>query len=288
VVESIRPELDIKISTNKHGSDGIGNSEVAAFHRSILIGGIGTRGSHIITEAFEEFNHFRVMEELAALVKVHILARTGGGMALKEMPKPVDRCRFGDASVPILSAGEVIGNEDPTGFAIQTNIIFGALCIFGLRTGEREVNREALERLCGSASGVGPCWFFLLLCTNACGALIQDGFHVFKLGDALDMLVGIIEIIVARVSQSLVPQHALGSSPDGIDRGTSLNVLMKWQRVEHSRCRFKFMSELGKLRLLVDEDAEEGSLLTLSSELRVGGNSCTRRCTRSCGWRIQR
>ena len=37
MVESVRPELDGEIGTNKHSTDGIGNSKMTSFNRSILI-----------------------------------------------------------------------------------------------------------------------------------------------------------------------------------------------------------------------------------------------------------
>ena len=72
-----------------------------------------------------------------------------------------------------------------------------------------------MVRFRGSASRVGACGFLGLFGTDTSGALVQHGVHVLELGDALDMLVGIVQVVVTRVSESLMPEEAFRSSLDG-------------------------------------------------------------------------
>jgi len=55
---------------------------MAALHWSILIGGISTSGSDVVSESNEELAHFGIVIELAALVHENIFARASWSMFL--------------------------------------------------------------------------------------------------------------------------------------------------------------------------------------------------------------
>ena len=57
-----------------------------------------------------------------------------------------------------------------------------------------------------------------MLGTDARGAGVKHGVHMFEAGNADDMLVGMKEVVVAGVAKALVPEKALGGLREGKDR----------------------------------------------------------------------
>ena len=110
----------------------------------------------------------------------------------------------------------MVGDEDPTCFTIESNIITAPSgIILELHAREREVNREALEGVDSNAGGVGSSSFFGLLSLNAGGTCFKDRVHVLKLWNAINVLVGIVEVVVRWMVESLVPEHSFSSCFDG-------------------------------------------------------------------------
>ena len=124
-------------------------------------------------------------------------------------------------------ACEVISDKYPTGFAVEADIVFAALLVLGFGTREGEVNGEALVGLGSSASGVVTGSFLGLFGTNAGGTLVEDGVHVFELGNTFDMFVCVVQVVVAGVSKAMVPQEAFSGGANGIDRGILLDVFVE-------------------------------------------------------------
>ena len=58
--------------------------------------------------------------------------------------------------------GEVVRDENPTGFTVESNVVMFAIFILGCNTREGEVDRETLEGLLGSHDGMRARWFFTL------------------------------------------------------------------------------------------------------------------------------
>ena len=66
-----------------------------------------------------------------------------------------------------------------------------------------------------------------LLGANASWTDVKDTVHVRELGDSISMSMGIKQIVVAWVSETLVPEKSLSGSLDGRHRSISLDVLME-------------------------------------------------------------
>ena len=98
-MERLGPKLDREIGTQQKSSNGVSYHKVAAFNWSILIRGISTSGSDVVSKSGEELAHFRIVVELTALVHEDIFARTSRSVFLEEVSEPVDRRGFGDPCV---------------------------------------------------------------------------------------------------------------------------------------------------------------------------------------------
>ena len=127
----------------------------------------------------------------------------------------------------MLHVGEVISDKCPTCLAVEADVVFAALLVLGFRTREGEVDGEALAGLGSSASGVVTGSFLGLFGTNAGGTLVEDGVHVFELGDAFDMFVGVVQIVVAGMAKAVVPKEAFSGGANGIDRGVLLDAFVE-------------------------------------------------------------
>ena len=118
MVECIGPESRRGTSSVKHGSDSVGNSKMSAFHRTVLVGSIGSGGANFIMKFFEECTNVRVVVEFATLVKIDVFVGHARGVVCEKMTKPVQWCCFGDTCVTMKSTGKVIGDEDPRSLAM--------------------------------------------------------------------------------------------------------------------------------------------------------------------------
>ena len=69
--------------------------------------------------------------------------------------------------------------------------------------------------------------FLGLFGMNAGRTLVEDGVHVFELGDTFDMFVDVVQVVVAGVSKAMVPAEAFSGGANGIDRGILLDVVVE-------------------------------------------------------------
>ena len=53
VMEGVGPKFDVKIGAGMEAAKTIGKSEVTAFHRSVLVGGISAGGVDIVAQLFK-------------------------------------------------------------------------------------------------------------------------------------------------------------------------------------------------------------------------------------------
>ena len=120
--------------------NGVGESAMAAFNGAVLIGGISASKMDIVAISREQIACVRILIELARLVQNHILILAVWAVLSEEVFKPVKRSGFGDPCVTMLHLREVVGHEDPCGFAIHAFKIFAAIRIFPCHTREREIN----------------------------------------------------------------------------------------------------------------------------------------------------
>jgi len=93
-VESTWPKLDRKVCAQQEGSNGVVNHKVAAFHWSILIGGISTGRSDVVSKSSEVLAHFRIVVELTALVHENTFTRASRSVFFQEISEPVARRGF--------------------------------------------------------------------------------------------------------------------------------------------------------------------------------------------------
>ena len=141
---------------------------MASFHWAVLIRRIRTGGTNIITETLEEGDDGRVFVELPALIEEDIFVTTSGRVVFKEVAEPMDGGALGDARVAVFHPSEVIGDENPTCFAIDAHVVtLPGVVILGFRAGKREVNGEPLIGLSSRTSGVGAGRLLSLFGTDA-------------------------------------------------------------------------------------------------------------------------
>lgn len=54
MVKSIRPKFYGKVGTDEHGADSIGNGEMSSLNWTVLVGGIGACGAHVVVEFLKQ------------------------------------------------------------------------------------------------------------------------------------------------------------------------------------------------------------------------------------------
>jgi hypothetical protein len=126
---------------------------MGAFHRGVLMGGIGASGSNVVVELLgEEGTNSRVMVEFAALVKYDIFVVDVGRVAEKPCTEPVDGATFGNTGGANKGASSMIGDKDVARFAVETKEGAGTLFVLGFLPSKGKIDRQALER---DSSGTG-------------------------------------------------------------------------------------------------------------------------------------
>ena len=136
MVEGIGPELDGKVCTMKHSTECICDGEMCVFNRSILVQRISASQTEIVVVLFEELADFWVMVQFPSLIHVDVFVRTMRRIVCKKVPKPLNGRGLGDMGFTNIMVGEVVSDQDPTGFTIETEVIFDAFTILGLGTRE--------------------------------------------------------------------------------------------------------------------------------------------------------
>ena len=125
-----------------------------ALYRAILKGSLCTSRSDLVAFRSKEVCNSRVVIEFTTLIHVYIFVLavfTGGILGEKEI-KPFEWRGFGSSCITIFHSCEVICNEDPAGFTIDTFIVFSSgRSIVRCLTSEREVYRESLVSNSGSS-----------------------------------------------------------------------------------------------------------------------------------------
>ena len=81
-----------------------------------------------------------MVKELPALVEMHMFVRARGIALAWEMRKPFKRRPFGDSSVAMFHASEVISDKDPASLTIDSDAVFSTLGIFRGCSCEAEVD----------------------------------------------------------------------------------------------------------------------------------------------------
>ena len=129
-MECTGPELDVQVCTQEECAHGVGQSAMAALNRAILTRVVGPSGMNGVALFGEQVLNFWMVEELSTLIKMHTLVGAGGIALAWEVGKPFQRRAFGDASVAMFHASEVISDKDPTSLSVCPCMIFAAFGIF--------------------------------------------------------------------------------------------------------------------------------------------------------------
>mmetsp|Transcript_20761 Transcript_20761/g.57389 ORF Transcript_20761/g.57389 Transcript_20761/m.57389 type:complete len:267 (+) Transcript_20761:1422-2222(+) len=140
VVESIRPEFCIEIGADEHGTNSVSHGEMSTFDGAILVGGIGTSGANVIAMFGKQGLNVRIVVEFATLVEENIFVGAVRSMVFEKMIEPVDGGGFRETGIAVEAASEMIGDENPTGFAVEAFVVKSALVILGTDARERKVD----------------------------------------------------------------------------------------------------------------------------------------------------
>ena len=108
MMESIGPELGIELCTKQKRTNRVGNSQMGALDRTILVGGISASGTEDIAETLEKSLNFRIVVKFTTLVHVDVFTSAFGGMVSQELTQPMNRGSLGETGVTIESARKVI------------------------------------------------------------------------------------------------------------------------------------------------------------------------------------
>ena len=250
--------------------EGVSNSEMSTFNGSILVGGVSASWTDLIVVLLEEFLDFQITVQFPSLIHVDVFVRTTRRVVCKEVVKPLEGRSLGDASVANVATGEVVGDQDPTCFTIETKVVFNTFTVFGLGTREQEVDRETLKRDLCSHGGMLTSRLLALFGLDARRTLLEDRIMMFELGDAFDIVVGVEEVVITRMSQALMPEKTFSSSFDLVDGSAVLNVVMKGNLVMGDREVTEIAAEIGVFMFLVSVDVLDGSAFTGGFEIGIG------------------
>lgn len=122
------------------------------------------------------------------MVEVDIFIGAFWGVRLEKSAEPFDRGSLADASGADFVSREVVGDKNPTSFAIETNKIGGASGISRRGASKRKIDRETLERDGSCAGGIGASRGLRLFGTNAGGTGVKDGVHVVETWNTFEVL----------------------------------------------------------------------------------------------------
>jgi hypothetical protein len=219
VIESIRPEAWAQVGPMQHGAYGIGHIEMGPLNRPILVGRIRASWSDRVVECFEEPANRRVAVEFTALIHEDVFPSARRGMGCQVPVEPVEWGSFGDTCVAMVVPGVMVDDQDVARFAIQANEVVRASLVTRTSTRKGEVHRQTLKLRSCRLGGVRTRWFFALFGLDTCGAAMEDGVMVFERRDTVDKFVGMVEVIVAGMTQPLVPEHPFSRCPNGVNGG---------------------------------------------------------------------
>ena len=218
-MKCIRPKLGVQGGSKKQRAQPVSNSEMGTLDGAILMGGVSTGGADFVVVFCKQFLDFRMVVEFTALIKEDILVGTSRAVVFEEVSQPSHRSSFGDSGVTMEAACVMIGNQDPSGFTIEANKFSLALLVSGAGAGEGEVDGEALVCPGGCLGCVRTSRLLGHLSLDADWAFIKDGISSRELGDTLDGVVGIVQVIITGMPKALVPEKSFRLCLEGMDGG---------------------------------------------------------------------
>ena len=99
---------------------------------TILMGRIRTSRMDFIVMTAKNINNIRISPEFTTLIHEDILVTKSRSMDLQPFADPFNRGSLASKSLTILHASVVVGDENPTSLAIETDIVFSSTRILGL------------------------------------------------------------------------------------------------------------------------------------------------------------
>jgi hypothetical protein len=185
---------------------------MGTLNEAILMGRVCTSGEDIVSKGGEEFANSRVVEEFASLVEIDVFVFDSGtrGVPSKECSNPCDGGTFSNTGFTVETSGKVISSKYVTGLAVEASIVLGAILCLGALSGEGKIKTETLiwDSSLTSRVRAGRSLFHFGLDTN--GASIEDRFTMAKLGDTINVFVGIIKMLVTNMVETLMPEETFG------------------------------------------------------------------------------
>ena len=106
----------------------------------------------------------------------------------------------------MLDSSKMVSNEESGGLTIEANEVRTTSLIVGCHNGEGEINEKSLIRAGSSFDRVRTSRRLGLLGLDADGTLVNHRVlvDISKLGDTINGLVSIIQILIAGMAQTLV------------------------------------------------------------------------------------
>ena len=206
VVEGMWPEAGIKVCTEKHRAKGISSNRlVSAFAGTILTRGVGTSGVNSVVELLEQATDFRVVVKFTTLVKYNIFVVNIRGVGIEPFLEPKKRRAFVDTGDAIKRTGVVIRNEDIARLTVDTGIRLLTFGVLRGLAGEGKINTKSLPRNRSLTRWVEATRLLAEFGSDASGTKVKDGILVGELGDAIDVMVSVVNVFVTGMTQTLVP-----------------------------------------------------------------------------------
>jgi hypothetical protein len=111
--------------------------------------------------------------------------------------EPVKRGTFGDARCAIEESGGMVSEKNVASLTVDSLVGLTTSLVFGTLASEGKIDRDALPGDRGRAGGVVSRGTLGKLGGEADRTLLKDGFTVRKLGDAVNVFMGMVKVVVA-------------------------------------------------------------------------------------------
>jgi hypothetical protein len=108
MMESTGPKTRFKIRSCQESTQGVTNPLMRAFHRTVLMGGIGTSRTNVMSKLLEKCTNLWVIMKLTTLVQANTLVLDKRQVADEPLAPLVHGSTFVDADGAVKGAGEVI------------------------------------------------------------------------------------------------------------------------------------------------------------------------------------
>ena len=141
MIKTIRSKSNVSIGTTKLGTNTVCNSLMGAFYRVKLMTAIKSSRTDSKAVTLKEFSYFSKTIHFFSLIKAHISSvvssRTVGS---KPITKILQRNSLRLESFTPNVLGEVVSDEQPTSFTMNSKVITTTLEILGTNTGKTKIH----------------------------------------------------------------------------------------------------------------------------------------------------